>query len=119
MGTPTKKWTIEYYKTPSGRFSPVAIFIEGLAPKAQAKLSTILRLMREFGPQIGWPHVKKMVGFPLWEIRILGQDSIRILYFIPNNKTVLLLHGFIKKKQKTPYNEIKTALARYNKYIAH
>jgi len=63
------------------------------------------------------PHVKKLTGTPLWEIRILGKDSIRILYVLIQEENVLVLHGFIKKTQKTPTKEIELATNRYGKWI--
>ncbi len=61
-------------------------------------------------------HTKKLTGSPLWEIRILGQDNIRVIYAILVKDTVLLLHGFIKKSQKTPTREIEKALLRLKEY---
>lgn len=63
------------------------------------------------------PHVKKLTGTPFWEIRILGQDNIRVIYICPFKESVLVLHGFIKKKQKTPPKEISTALQRYKNWL--
>ncbi len=58
------------------------------------------------------PHVKKLTGTELWELRILGSDSVRVLYVAMTGKTFVLLHGFKKKKDKTPPKEIKTAESR-------
>lgn len=110
------KWHIEYYIPTSGTISPVALFIGKLPERVQAKLSNTFDLLMEFGIQIGAPHIKKLIGTPLWEIRILGRDNIRILYIIPKEKTFLLIHGFMKKKQKTPPKEIKIALTRLKEY---
>lgn len=57
--------------------------------------------------------MEKIEGTSLWEIRILGKDNIRTIYAIPGEKIVLILHGFIKKKQKTPLKHIEIALKRY------
>jgi phage-related protein len=59
------------------------------------------------------PHIKKLRGTPLWEIRILGQDNLRVIYVVPYLDTVLVLHGFIKKTQKTPKKDLEVALSRY------
>ena len=68
--------------------------------------------MQEFGVTTGNPHIKKLTGTELWEIRILGQDNIRIFYVTITGRVFLLLHGFKKKKNKTPDKEIRTALNR-------
>lgn len=109
------KWRIEYYKTTSGS-SPIDEFIDSLTSKAQIKVSDTLDLLKELELTLGLPHAKKLTGTPLWELRILGQDSIRILYITKAVKVFLLLHGFQKKKQKTDKKEIDTALKRLSEY---
>lgn len=110
-----EKWTIEYYKTTNGN-SPIDEFIDTLTDKAQIKVTDTLDLLKELGINLGLPHVKKLTGTPLWELRILGQDSIRIFYVTKTGKVFLLLHGFQKKKQKTDKKEIVTALKRLTEY---
>lgn len=109
------QWKILLYKTPQGE-SPVKEFIENLELKAQAKVYNTINLLRDFGINVGSSHIKKLIGTDLWELRILGADSIRILYITITGKTFLLLHGFKKKRNKTPSNEIKTALVRLAEY---
>jgi len=58
------------------------------------------------------PHVKKLTGTPLWEIRILGENNARILFVTHIGKQIVLLHAFIKKSNKTPAKEIAIALKR-------
>jgi len=106
-----EKWKIELYKTPQGD-SPVREFILSLELKAQAKVRNSIKLLKGFGIRLGLPYVKKLTGTELWELRIVGSDSIRIFYITVTGKTFLLLHGFKKKKNKTPPNEIKIAEER-------
>ncbi len=96
--------------------SPVYAFIESLPDKTQSKLINTFDLLTEFGIQLRKPHAKKVAGTPLWELRILGEENIRIFYIAVTSATFLLLHGFKKKKQKTPQKEIKTALKRLEGY---
>lgn len=107
----TQKWKILYYETEQGK-SPVFDFISSLELKARSKVADTLDLLKEFGTKIGLPHSKKLTGSELWELRILGNDSIRIFYVAVVGKNFLLLHGFQKKKQKTDRKEIKTAEER-------
>lgn len=104
-------WKILLYRTAQGE-SPVKEFIDSLELKAQTKVYNTINLLRDFGTTVGSSHIKKLTGTDLWELRILGEDSIRILYIAIAGKIFLFLHGFKKKKDKTPPNEIKTALAR-------
>lgn len=108
-------WKIKFYASKSGS-SPVIDFIESLELKPQTKIYNSIELLKEFGLHIELPHVKKITGTQLWELRILGSNSIRIIYVTIIDQTFLLLHGFRKKTQKTPHKEIKTALIRLNEY---
>lgn len=110
------QWKVVLYRSPSGDY-PVQQFIDSLEIKAQAKVRDTIKLLQEFGIHLGAPHVKKLTSTNLWELRILGSDSVRVLYVATKGRTFVLLHGFKKKKDKTPPREIKTAedrLAEYN-----
>ncbi len=109
------KWKIEYFLTASGR-TPVKEVIDGLSEKTQAKVYNTFELLSEFGPKLRMPHVKKVIGTPLWELRILGDQSLRFFYIAKIEQRFLILHGFVKKDQKTPKKEIKTALERLKNY---
>jgi phage-related protein len=112
-----EQWKIELYKTLQGD-SPVRNFILSLELKAQSKVRDSIKLLQAFGIRLGLPHVKKLSGTDLWELRIVGSDSIRILYIAVTGKTFLLLHGFKKKKDKTPPKEIKIAEERLAEHRA-
>lgn len=103
-------WKVIYYVTPSGD-NPVKEFLDK-RPTAKLKALRILSHIEEYGLTTAIPHIKKLTETPLWEIRILGQDSVRILYVTKAERQILLLHAFEKKTDKTPLKEIKTALDR-------
>ena len=109
------KWEIIYYKTSQGR-SPVEAFINSLEAKAKSKIINTLDMLTEFGIKLNSPHVKKIVSTQLWELRILGNDSIRIFYTSLPNMKFLLLNGFQKKTQKINPKEIKNAASRLLDY---
>jgi phage-related protein len=65
----------------------------------------------QFGWPLGMPLVRKMES-DLWEIRIKLENKIaRILFTVKDNQ-MILLHGFIKKSQKTPIQDLETAKKR-------
>lgn len=103
-------WKVIYYISPSGH-NPVKEFLDKRST-VKLKALRILSHIKEYGLTSAIPHIKKVSGTPLWEIRILGQDSIRILYVVKSERQILLLHAFVKKTNKTPTKEIKTALDR-------
>lgn len=100
-----------YYKNDHGE-SPITIFLDSLNKSQQAKLIRIFSTIEEYGLLSILPHIKKLAGYPLWEIRILGKDSIRILYIEQHKDRIVILHGFIKKNNKTPRREIQIAMKR-------
>jgi phage-related protein len=110
-----KKWRINYYVSPSGRI-PVKEFVEKLPEKPQARVFYTLELLAEFGIKLGLPHAKKVTGTPLWELRILGEKSLRFFYVAFIQHSFLLLHVFVKKTKRTPQKEIRVALKRLDDY---
>lgn len=110
-----EKWKVIVYRSPSGDY-PVRQFIDSLEIKAQLKVRDTIKLLQEFGIFIGLPHAKKLTGTNLWELRIVGSDSVRVLYVAVTGKIFVLLHGFKKKKDKTPPKEIKIAEERLLEY---
>ncbi|MEK7092820.1 MAG: type II toxin-antitoxin system RelE/ParE family toxin [Patescibacteria group bacterium] len=109
------KWRVLYFVDSSGT-NPAKEFIDSLSRQQKSKVFRILMHIEEYGLQSIIPHVKKLSGTPFWEIRILGKDNIRVIYVMPDQQTVLILHGFIKKKQKTPTKELETAARRYERW---
>lgn len=106
-----EKWKVYLYKSPQGDV-PVNEFILSLEPKTESKVRGVIGLLKAFGINVGLPHFKKLTGTDLWEIRIVGADSIRIFYVAITGRAFLLLHGFKKKKDRTPSKEIRIALDR-------
>jgi len=73
--------------------------------------------VQEFGFSPSIPNLRKFTDTPVWELRILGKDNIRIICTPLPNKEIKILHIFSKKKQKTPQKEIIIALSRYHEII--
>lgn len=67
--------------------------------------------MIEFGPDLGLPHTRAM-GKNLFELRLKGAEGIARIFFCIKARRIIMLHLFIKKTQKTPKKELKTALSR-------
>jgi phage-related protein len=66
----------------------------------------------EFGWPIGRPHCAAL-GHGLWEVRSdLDSNRIARVIFCMGDGYMILLHGFIKKTQKTPQHDIDLALQR-------
>jgi len=85
-------------------------FINSLERSAYSKTLRTIDLLKKFEYQLRMPYSKSLGG-NLFELRIKGQQETRIFYTFNKNQAVLL-HGFIKKTQKTPSREFKIALAK-------
>jgi phage-related protein len=67
--------------------------------------------------QYCWPIGKPLVGNlgnGLWEVRSSLRNGIARMVFCVEGRTMVLLHGFIKKRQKTPTHELNMARKRMN-----
>lgn len=104
---------ISFYIDHRGR-NPVGDFLDK-NKRIKIKVTMIIKNINEFGLISAIPHLKKLTGLPLWEIRILGKDSARILYAHSDGEKIVLLHAFKKKTNKTPKKEIDIAMRRLNK----
>ena len=56
------------------------------------------------------------LGKGLWEIRTKLNNRIARIFFIVRGKNIVLLHGFIKKTQKTPSTELEIAMRRMKEF---
>jgi phage-related protein len=114
------KWTIELYEK-ENQECPVLIFIQSLPPKHRAKIEREIDLLEEFGVNLTYPHTRKIESDKykgLWELRIqFASDISRIFYFIHLGNTFVLLHGFLKKTNKTPTKELNLAQKYMQDYI--
>ncbi len=75
----------------------------------------------EFGWPCGKPLCAQMTGYPgLWEVRsdITRKRIARVLFYV-NGREMVVLHGFIKKTQKTPEQDKKLANRRMKEHQRH
>lgn len=71
--------------------------------------------------QAGWPvgmPVCRPLGDGLYEVRTAISDrrTVRVLFLLSGN-TLVALHGFVKKTQKTPDKELAVARQRQSDYL--
>ncbi|MBI4847534.1 MAG: type II toxin-antitoxin system RelE/ParE family toxin [Nitrospirae bacterium] len=109
-------WTVEYYRGKDGK-EPASDFLESLSTDARAKVFRLIKLLKDYGVLLKEPYTKQIKG-KIRELRIKdSQGAVRILYFTFTGKRFILLHGFIKKTDKTPEREIEIAEKRMNDFI--
>jgi phage-related protein len=105
-------WSIVFYTDRRGKCPPLE-FVETLPLMEQAKVRNALRLLKEFGTNLGMPHAKPIQG-KLWELRPGG---IRLFYFAYINQQFVILHGYRKQSQKAPDFEVEIALRRMKELL--
>jgi phage-related protein len=107
---------IEFYRISEGK-CPVEDYLDTLLDKQVAKVLWTLRAIRELDP-VPSHYLKKLKGTDeLWEVRVIfGGNIFRILGFYHSDDKCVLVHGFTKKTEKTPQQEIATAEARKKEY---
>ena len=105
-----KKITVLFYRTQAGN-EPVREWLLSLDKVDKQTIGVDIKTV-EYGWPIGMP-VARSLGNGLYEVRsnISHKRIARVIFTIIDN-TMVLLHGFIKKTQKTPKEEIALALKR-------
>jgi len=70
--------------------------------------------------QYAWPVGKPLVdnlGDGIWEVRSRLDNRIARTLFAVIDQEIVLWHGFIKKQQKAPQDELELAKKRKNQYL--
>lgn len=105
-------WSIVFYTDQRGKCPPLE-FINGLQVMEQAKIRNALRLLKEFGTDLGMPHARHIQG-KLWELRPGG---VRLFYFAYIKDQFVILHGYRKQSMKAPEREIALAMRRMEELL--
>ena len=100
---------VSFFRTPAGN-EPVREWLNAL-PRDHKRMIGVEIKTVQFGWPIGMPIVRKLEG-GLWEVRIDLLDNIARVFFTLDDNLMVLLHGFIKKSQKTPASDLETAKQR-------
>ena len=97
-----KKIPARFYKTASGA-EPVRVWLRILNKTARKVIGVDIKTV-EYGWPLGMPlcrSIRSRKG--LWEIRsALPDKTIARVLFCTHDAQLVLLHGFVKKTQKTP-----------------
>jgi phage-related protein len=108
--TGLKRLPARFYRSDSGR-EPVREWLKGLDAADRRIIGKDIKDV-EFAWPIGMPLVRSL-GRDIWEVRSsLPLGRIARVLFCVEREGMVLLHGFMKKTQKTPKQDIDLALAR-------
>ncbi len=105
-----KRLPAAFYQLPSGR-EPVREWLKSLGGEDRKIIGDDVKDV-EYSWPIGMPLCRPL-GKGLWEVRSDVTDGgiARVLFCIIDGRMVLL-HGFIKKTQKTPDTDLLLAIKR-------
>ena len=102
-----------FYCTKTGN-EPVREWLRELTREDRRAIGEDIAYVQYKWP-IGKPRVDHLQG-DIWEVRSsLGNRIARTLFAVSDG-TMLLLHGFIKKTQAAPNDEIKLAIKRQKEW---
>lgn len=100
---------VRFFRTDAGT-EPVREWLKDLPAIDRKTIGEDIKTV-QFGWPLGMPLVGHLGG-EIWEVRIrLGNRIARVLFAV-DGQTMVLLHGFIKKQQKTPGPELDLAKDR-------
>ncbi len=105
--------TVVFYRTESGN-EPVREWLKELSREDKRKIGEDIKTA-QLGWPLGMPLIRKIEA-NLWEVRTKLESGIARVFFTVDGEYMILLHGFIKKSQKTPQRELKTAVDRLANY---
>ncbi len=100
---------VVFFQTQRGN-EPVREWLKSLPTDEKRVLGEDIKTA-QFGWPLGMPLIRKLEP-GLWEVRSnLPSGIARVLFTVEAN-TMILLHGFTKKSQKTPLNDLQLARER-------
>ncbi len=105
---------VVFFKTDTGH-EPVRGWLKALSKEDCKVIGTDILTV-----QYAWPVGKPLVdhlGDGIWEVRSRLENRIARTLFVVVDQEIVLLHGFIKKQQKTPPDELALAKKRKHQYL--
>lgn len=111
-------FTVIFYKTEKG-VEPARVFIDQIKKNGgknskinSSKIDDYIKILEDLGLSAKLPYIKHIKD-DIWEIRPLKN---RIFFGAWIDNYFVLLHGFIKKSQRTPRHEIERAVLEFNDF---
>ena len=110
------KLAIKFFRQSSGT-EPVRDCLKALPTDEKKRIGEDIKAV-QYGWPLGLPLVDHLEG-DIWEVRTKLVNRIARVLFAVHGSNIILLHGFIKKTQKTPRQEIDLAKERLKKLGQH
>jgi phage-related protein len=105
-----------FFRTLSGN-EPVREWLKDLIKEDRGIIGDDIRTV-EFGWPLGMPLCRSIGGLKdLWEVRSkISRGRIARVIFYVKDREMILLHGFIKKTQKTAAKDLSLATKRRKEF---
>lgn len=111
----TQPIPVRFFRLDSGR-EPVREWLRELDRDTRKVIGEDIRTVQLAWP-VGMPLVRKLDA-DLWEVRSSISKGIARTLFSVQFESIVLLHGFVKKAQKTPKSDLALAKRRLNRLRA-
>lgn len=100
---------VVFYRTETGN-EPVREWLKGLEREDRKAVGQDVKTA-QYGWPLGMPLIRKLEP-GLWEVRSHIAQGIARVIFTVDDGVMVLLHGFVKKSEKTPPADLRTARQR-------
>jgi phage-related protein len=103
---------VHFYSTEQGS-EPVREWLKSMSALDKKRVGEDIKTV-QFGWPLGMPLVKHLDA-DIWEIRVNLSKSIARVLFVIDKGSMVLIHGFIKKQQKTLKSDLDLTKDRVKK----
>jgi hypothetical protein len=93
--------------------NPVQDFVDSLDDLTQARFFAYVDMLKEYGPNLKRPYADIVQG-KILEIR---PRQARVLYFFAVGNRIILVHGFLKKRDAIHPKDIALAESRFQDWM--
>ncbi|MDA1049878.1 MAG: type II toxin-antitoxin system RelE/ParE family toxin [Planctomycetota bacterium] len=107
------RFHVKFFKTTPGS-EPVREWLKSLDQSDRKTIGEDIKTV-QFGWPLGMPLIRKLEA-DMWEVRSSLKSRIARVIFTVHRDKMILLHGFIKKSQKTPAADLKIARQRLSQF---
>ena len=101
---------VRFYRTTAAGSEPVREWLKALPAEDRKAIGDDLKTA-QYGWPLGMPLIRKLEP-GLWEVRTRLDERIARVIITVEDNTMVLLHGFIKKSQKLPPQDLQLARQR-------
>jgi phage-related protein len=102
------KLVVKFFRQKASNSEPVRDWLKELPLAEKKAIGQDIKAV-QFGWPLGLPLIDHLGG-EIWEVRTRLENRIARVLFVVDGNIMILLHGFIKKEQKTSTQDL--ALAR-------